>query len=63
MMRFTVTPTGGVGQPPSPAPRMKLNGCSNDHRNPERAGDCPCADLASEAAERRDAARSARWAA
>lgn len=55
MLRATATPTGGVGQPMRPSPRLPINGCRNDHSNPERAGDCPCADLAAEAAEQRDA--------
>ena len=53
MVRATATPTGGVGQPLRPSGRPQV-GCGNDHRNPERAGDCPCADLAAEAAERAD---------
>ncbi len=61
MMRFTPTPTGGVGQPPHPGRRMKVNGCGNDHRNPERAGDCGCAELAAERAERRELAQARRY--
>ena len=52
MVRATATPTGGVGQPMRPSRRMPTAGCRNDHTNPERAGDCPCADLAAERAER-----------
>lgn len=52
MVRATATPTGGVGQPLRPSPRMAVNGCANDHRDPQRAGDCGCADLAAERAER-----------
>lgn len=47
------TPTGGVGQPPRPSKRIRQgDGCHNDHSNPERAGDCNCAELAAERAER-----------
>ena len=55
MVRATATPTGGVGQPLAPSRRMPTAGCRNNHSNPERAGDCGCADLAAERAERRDA--------
>ena len=52
MVRATATPTGGVGQPMRASRRMAVPGCANDHRDPQRAGDCPCADLAAERAER-----------
>lgn len=51
MVRATPTPTGGIGQPIRAPRRMPLPGCGNNHSNPERAGDCACADLAAEAAE------------
>lgn len=53
MLDFLPTPTGGIGQPPRPSRPLHANPCRNDHRNPERAGDCNCADLAQEEAERR----------
>lgn len=57
MLTFTPTPTGGLGQPPRPGRTRSAGGaCANNHRNPERAGDCPCADLAAERAERADTA-------
>jgi hypothetical protein len=52
MLTFTPTPTGGIGQPLHPARPSRRPACANDHADPERAGDCPCADLAAEAAER-----------
>ena len=52
MMVFRPTPRGGVGQPPALPRRRPGGGCPNDHNNPERAGDCPCADLAAERAAR-----------
>lgn len=55
MITFTATPTGGVGQPPRRGPRARTAGCPVNHSNPALAGDCACADLAAEAAERREA--------
>ncbi len=49
MMHFTPSPRGGIGQPIPPS-RYRYVGCPNDHRNPELAGDCDCADLAQERA-------------
>jgi len=45
------TPTDGVGQPPTPSRRMRLPGCNNNHSDPQRAGDCRCADEANEREE------------
>lgn len=57
MIAFTSSPRGGVGQPTA-TPRGHRSGdeCSNDHRNPERAGDCGCGDFAAEREERAAAA-------
>ena len=61
MIAFTSSPRGGAGQPPeTPRGRRSGDGCSNDHRNPERAGECGCGDLA---AERGEAAAAAAMAA
>ena len=36
---------------PGGSGRRSGGGCSNDHSNPERAGDCGCADYAAEREE------------
>lgn len=56
MLTFTPSATGGLGQPARPGRTRPAAGCGNNHRNPERAGDCPCADLAAERAERAETA-------
>lgn len=54
MIAFHATPTGGVGQPLRPSRSAPVTPCGNDHRNPEKAGDCGCADWAAEQAEAND---------
>lgn len=52
MMNFTPSPMGGTGQPLRPS-RYRPAGCPNsrNHSDPERQGDCDCADLQSEERE------------
>ncbi len=46
------SPTGGIGEPLEALRPYRAKPCANNHRDPEAAGDCSCADLASERAER-----------
>lgn len=58
MLHITATPTGGPGQPLTPrAERRSQSGCSwAAHLDPQRAGECPCNDLAADRDERRASA-------